>query len=374
MGNSTDVTVKTKLHQQKEKKKYKRVLILGGGGVKGAFQIGTIKHLIEKHDIKWDLIIGVSVGALTGSYLAMYNQNEVLKGIKSLESFWRTKINNEAIYKPIAPGFWKYAFAFFTKYINSTEPLRKTLTENWDLKKLKRSDVDFLLGTTSLLSGQYRNVDKYSDGIIDWIMASSAFPILFPSIKILNDEYIDGGLRSNVPINDALQFDVEHIDVILCEPYGDHAKSLKRNKNLIDVILRTTEILSDELFVNDLKHICFFHDIDIDIYSPMSYLTSETLDFNPKLINEMIDIGYTSRRKVSVKKGSFQRISDHNEKEQKYTKNFEDREGNTISSKTTFRAVGTTGRTSIPPGESSDITVTDSIGFITATTNKEHKD
>ena len=60
-----------------EIKKYKRVLILGGGGVKGAYQVGVIKKLAEQ-GIKWDLILGVSVGAITGSYLAMFNQNNII--------------------------------------------------------------------------------------------------------------------------------------------------------------------------------------------------------------------------------------------------------------------------------------------------------
>ena len=295
------------------KKRYSRVLILGGGGVKGAFQVGVVKSLIEQ-GIKWDLIIGVSVGAITGSYLAMYSKEELIDGITKLEDFWRTKIRNDTIYKPRGPGFWKYAIAFFTKSVNSTEPLRQLIDENWDFNKLRKSNVDFILGTTSLLTGIYKNVNKYHDGMTDWIMASSAFPILFPSIKIANEEYIDGGLRNNVPINDALQFQVDHIDVILCEPYGDHAKTLKKNKNLIDVIIRTTEILSDAVFLNDLKEICYHNNMSIDVFSPLNYLTSDTLDFDAKIINQMIDIGYTSVRKVSVKRKFYHENNKDNKK------------------------------------------------------------
>lgn len=288
-----------------EIKKYKRVLILGGGGVKGAYQVGVIKKLAEQ-GIKWDLILGVSVGAITGSYLAMFNQNNIIEGVKNLENFWRKKINNDSIYKPRAPGFWKYAIAYFKKSVNSTEPLKKLINENWNFDKLKKSDVDFILGTTSLLTGIYYNVGKHQSNLTDWIIASSAYPILFPSIKIGNDEFIDGGLRNNIPIHDALMHEVEHIDVILCEPYGDHAKTLQKNKNVIDVIIRTTEILSDAVFLNDLKEICYHNNMSIDVYSPLKYLTSETLDFNSKVINEMLDIGYNSFRLVSVKKKNYE--------------------------------------------------------------------
>ena len=43
--------------------------VLGGGGLLGAVEVGMVRALLE-HDITPDLVLGTSVGALNGAYLA----------------------------------------------------------------------------------------------------------------------------------------------------------------------------------------------------------------------------------------------------------------------------------------------------------------
>ena len=47
-----------------------RVLALRGGGVHGSFEVGVIKALVEKLDpidVQYDIVSGVSIGALIAS-------------------------------------------------------------------------------------------------------------------------------------------------------------------------------------------------------------------------------------------------------------------------------------------------------------------
>jgi len=56
------------------------------------------------------------------------------------------------------------------------------------------------------------NVPGLSDfdgGITEVIMSSASFPIAFPSIKIDNNIYVDGGLEENIPVRAAIQFQLE---------------------------------------------------------------------------------------------------------------------------------------------------------------------
>ena len=46
-------------------------LVLSGGGAKGAFQFAAEKYAREVKGYQWDIIAGVSVGALNGSLIAM---------------------------------------------------------------------------------------------------------------------------------------------------------------------------------------------------------------------------------------------------------------------------------------------------------------
>ena len=52
-------------------------LVLGGGGAKGAAQIGALKY-IERYDIPIDYIAGTSIGSVIGSlYAAGYRADEL---------------------------------------------------------------------------------------------------------------------------------------------------------------------------------------------------------------------------------------------------------------------------------------------------------
>ncbi len=69
-------------------------LVLGGGGARGLAHIGVLKEL-EKEGIKPDLIVGVSMGALIGTYYALgmdlqYLEKEVisLNRRKALKEFF----------------------------------------------------------------------------------------------------------------------------------------------------------------------------------------------------------------------------------------------------------------------------------------------
>ena len=50
---------------------HKQGLVLSGGAAFGAFQIGALQAAKQLGYIKWDLIAGVSVGALNGTMIAL---------------------------------------------------------------------------------------------------------------------------------------------------------------------------------------------------------------------------------------------------------------------------------------------------------------
>ena len=52
-----------------------KALVLSGGGVHGAFQVGVLKQLAKKYpqNFKYQIYSGISVGALNASWLAQYD-------------------------------------------------------------------------------------------------------------------------------------------------------------------------------------------------------------------------------------------------------------------------------------------------------------
>lgn len=69
------------------RKKYKTGLVLSGGGTRGFAHLGALKAL-EEHDIKPDLIAGVSAGSIVGAlYADGENAEEALKALTSQRLF-----------------------------------------------------------------------------------------------------------------------------------------------------------------------------------------------------------------------------------------------------------------------------------------------
>ena len=60
--------------------------VLSGGGARGALQVGMLKALLE-HGEHPDVLVGTSVGAWNGSWLA---RQPTLEGVAALEHVWST--------------------------------------------------------------------------------------------------------------------------------------------------------------------------------------------------------------------------------------------------------------------------------------------
>ena len=122
----------------------KTALVLSGGGAKGAFQCGAEKYAREVKGYHWDIIAGVSVGALNGAMLAM-------EKYQRLYEVWNT-ISSDQVY---TGGFNLISIVkllFGAKSFYGNEPLRRLLLEEWEPDKVA---ADLRIGAVSLVSGEY---------------------------------------------------------------------------------------------------------------------------------------------------------------------------------------------------------------------------
>lgn len=66
--------------------KKKLAFVLGGGGARGAMQVGALRALLEE-GYKPDLLVGTSIGAVNAAALALYGAD--LAGLETLEDAWQ---------------------------------------------------------------------------------------------------------------------------------------------------------------------------------------------------------------------------------------------------------------------------------------------
>jgi NTE family protein len=156
-------------------------LALSGGGTRGIAHLGVIKALME-NGIAIDKISGVSSGAILGAFIsAEYHPDEVL------DIILKTKL-----FKYLRPG------------IKSTGLLNLEYTSKLFHKYFKEDSFEHLRIplTVSALSLRTGRIKYFDSGPLNLpLLASSSIPMLFNPIKINGEQYVDGGLAENLPVN-----------------------------------------------------------------------------------------------------------------------------------------------------------------------------
>ncbi len=269
----------------------KRALALSGGGSKGAYSVGVIRALLEEGK-SWDIISGVSVGALLASWLAMYPPKRQLETYEGLEEIWYNLKGNKSIYKNWAPGFLTYIWSLWKGSIYNMQPLKDILNENLDEDKIVTSGVDLSVGVTSLTTGRYKVAKGTDSNIKDWVWASAVFPMLFPPVKIEGEKWVDGGIRNTIPVMDVINSGTKHIDVVATSPLDRKVDRRKGFGSIIDVGTRVAEIASNEIYINDLQAYCDKQGIKLNVYAPPAPTNEDAFEFNPEEMKKIIQKGY----------------------------------------------------------------------------------
>ena len=276
----------------------KRALVLSGGGAKGAYQIGVLKALIEKGH-RWDVVCGVSVGALNASLISMYDKRNQDKAVSFLEKVWVNEIKEDKdVFKPWLPWYFTFLPALWKGSLYSTKPLKKLITKNWTQPRVKDSDVDLYVGAVNLNTGYYETVDHNDENILDFILASASFPIAFPPVKIRGHKYTDGGVRNAVPIAEAIAAGATEIDIVMTappiptmDPKGDGV-----TKTLVHVAMRVAEALADEVYITDLHQMCEAEGIKWNLWAPSGGTGVGALEFSEKDVKRLIEQGYKATK------------------------------------------------------------------------------
>lgn len=283
-----------------------RALCLSGGSCKGAYEIGSLQHLILNLDRQYSSLHGVSVGALNCSFLSMFPKEQEKEAFQQLLDFWLT-VDNSTVYKRWFP-FGKL-HALWEKSLFNSQPLIDLIHKKLDLNTIRKSNRKISVGAVSLTTGNYRSFTPDDDSFVDGVLASASFPVGLKPILIENELYTDGGVKHITPLTEAINFGATEIDMILCSPEQTTAP-YDNNSSTLKLALRSAELMSDEIINADLKIANLYNKIalldknsskrfvQINILRPKADLVANSLEFNPEEIREMIKKGYEDAQTI----------------------------------------------------------------------------
>ncbi|HUZ86184.1 MAG TPA: patatin-like phospholipase family protein [Candidatus Baltobacterales bacterium] len=179
----------------------RRTWVLGGGGARGAAQVGVLQALFEAGVEAPVAIVGTSVGALNGSALAAYPS---LAGAMMLREVWLSR-QAAAVFQSHPLGV---ILSGIRRNVHSALPqenvLRlieraQALTGMTTFEQLR---IPLAVVATDLNAGKPA---VFRSGLLTpALLASTAIPGLFPAVRIEDREHLDGGVVDNTPLDTAI--------------------------------------------------------------------------------------------------------------------------------------------------------------------------
>jgi NTE family protein len=133
-------------------------------------------------------------------------------------------------------------------------PLYALLQSEIRPENLLKSPVRFFACVVDMKNGRpvYASASTHPD-IIDYIIASSAIPLVMPARRIGRGLFVDGGIREVAPLERAIDGKADRIICVVCQP-KDIGKQACRCENAVDLMNRDMDIVTNETVNNDLEH------------------------------------------------------------------------------------------------------------------------
>jgi NTE family protein len=216
--------------------------VLGGGGLRGASEVGMLKALAEL-GVEPGLIVGTSVGAFNGSIVA---SRPLDKAVRRLELAW----SSPAFQSIFSESFLQRTvnLARNRTHLHSNEPLRQLLDHWAPASRIEDLGVRFQCVAARIETSSEVWFDR--GPLVEAVLASSAVPGLFPPVEIGGWHYVDGGVVNSIPISRAIELGADEIFVL---HVGNVDAPLQLPRHAWDVAFVAFEVARRHRFHTDLE-------------------------------------------------------------------------------------------------------------------------
>ncbi len=219
--------------------------VLGGGGLLGAVEVGMLRALFE-YDVKPDLIVGTSVGAINGLVVA---SDPTAGVVDRLLDLWRSVSDSNDVYSD--PTWRQVTRAMRTgTHLHSAEPLRERLEQEFADLAFDQLAVQFQCCAASI---ERAAETWFSEGpVVPAVVASAAVPGLLPPARVGDEHFLDGGIVNSIPIGRAVELGATRIFVL---QVGRIDRPLKPPRKPWEVARVSFEIARRHRFVREIAEL-----------------------------------------------------------------------------------------------------------------------
>jgi NTE family protein len=180
--------------------------VLGGGGMLGAAEVGMLRALFERQIVP-DLIVGTSVGAINGAFVAA---DPTPGAVDRLREVWEELASNGIFTGSVLA---RMGTLIRTRtHLHPRGPLRDLLASHLSVQTFAELRVRFECVAASI---ERAAEHWFTQGpLIEAVLASCAVPGLLPPVELDGEHYLDGGLVHSIPVGRAVALGADRIYVL----------------------------------------------------------------------------------------------------------------------------------------------------------------
>lgn len=234
-------------------------LVLGGGGAKGAYEIGAWKALTQSGLVKHiQAYAGASIGAINCA-LIQVTDSETASKLWLDYNLEKVFISKDLSYYEIIETIRRIQRDKKIDFdgLLDRDGLEK-LFDEMNIKELEYRDVDFYASVVNITEipekqrmlkpaidwyeGRKTGKTQYinlrgtgGDYIVKVLEASSSLPVIYSPVEIGGQYYVDGGVNDNLPITPLYQRGYRKMIVISCDRVNPYV--LKRKFPNAEIML-----------------------------------------------------------------------------------------------------------------------------------------
>ena len=264
-----------------------------------------MQALVESgENVKYNVVVGISGGAVNAGAFAKYNVGDEADVTQFMVKMW-TDLKHQNMWQRYNSVFMpdlRVVPAMF-----DTTPQHAFLRTIFDADQLASTTRRSYVAVTNLETYQVKLVSSRDSTFLDAVVASSAFPLIYPPVMLNDTYYIDGGYNFTTPIHDLVDLcrtttledtgslpTAIHIDIMI--PNGNFESELDQTHitgqlSFFDVAYKVGVKLGASFFTNDYD---FLGDpalnITTRVFKPDAPLTGLYLSFTHS--KEYIKKGY----------------------------------------------------------------------------------
>lgn len=277
----------------------KVALVLGGGGAKGAAEVGALK-VIEQVGVPIDYIVGTSIGSIIGGLYSIGYRADDLDSLfvnqNWLKLFNDGRVHGQGrLHEVRGPGLMKGRGVIqFLDTLISRRPQAKALPGYPDSIDFNHLPIPYRAVACDINTG---NTAVLASGSLSMSMrASMAIPGAFKPVRRDSLLMLDGGLVNNLPVDVARAMGADYviaIDLTQNKHPDFEPKTIRKSMPKVTKWLR-----SRPDFVNYNRNRA-----QADVYINPTLKGYNVMSFKPKAIRAMIGLGeQAAKEKTSALK------------------------------------------------------------------------